>query len=300
MDEVKIHGRSGLDQDPGDTYNSMWMELRGVPFSQGWLKAGDINTRYLHTGSSAKPALIFLHGFIGHAEAFIRNLAAHGEYFNTYAIDMMGTGYSDKPDFPYHAPVIAQQVAEFMDAAGLKTASVLGTSYGSRIATRFAINYPDRLDKLTLSSVSGIKFNPESGARILSDHSAIDNPSWEQCKKEVTHLFRKGVFDDLIACRQAIVAQPEMIKVKPHLYVPHKPETGDLSRASKEEYRTIQAPALVIQGVQDGTYDTSGAEEVADAIPNARLVLMEGCGHAPYFQKPEKWNKIHLDFLLDR
>ena len=126
--------------DQGGTFNSMWRELSGVPFSQGWIKAGDINTRYLHTGAVGLPGLIFLHGFIGHAEAFIRNLAAHGEHFNTYAIDMMGTGYSDKPDYPYHAPVVARQVRDFMDAVGMESASVLGTSYGSRIASRFAVN----------------------------------------------------------------------------------------------------------------------------------------------------------------
>ena len=63
--------------DYGDGYTSLWTELRGVPFSRGRAGAGGINTRYLHTGSNDLPALILLHGFIGHAGAFIRNLAAH-------------------------------------------------------------------------------------------------------------------------------------------------------------------------------------------------------------------------------
>ena len=282
-------------------YRSLWTELRGVSFSQGWLKAGDINTRYLHTGSDDKPGLIFLHGFIGHAEVFIRNLTAHGEHFNTYAIDMMGTGYSDKPDFPYHAPVVAQQVRDFIDAAGMKTASILGTSYGSRIASRFAVNYPDRIDKLTLVSPSGLTFDPERGARILRGHDAIENPSWEDSRRVLINLFGEAaVFDDLIACRQAIFQQPEMASVKKHLAVPHQAETAELSLTSAEEFGTVKAPTLVVVGVQDKTHDPKAAREISEAIPDCRFVIMEGCRHGPYFEKPNEFNRIHLDFLLEK
>ena len=301
MDVTETQGTSGAETDPGDSFNSMWQELRGVPFSQGWLKAGDIATRYIHTGSDDKPGLIFLHGFIGHAEAFIRNLASHGEHFNCYAIDMMGTGYSDKPNFPYHAPVVAQQVADFMDAAGIETASVLGTSYGSRIASRFAINHMDRLDKLTLVSPSGLHFDPVRGARILDNHDAIATPTWSASKQVVANLWGEdALFDDMIACRQAIFKQPEMAEVEKHLAVPHQPETAEQSLTSAEEFATLKSPALVVAGVEDKTHDPKAARELCEAIPNGRLVIMEGCNHGPYFEKPEEFNKIHLNFLLDR
>lgn len=287
--------------DKGDNYTSMWMELCKVPFSQGWIMAGDINTRYLHTGSDDKPGLILLHGFIGHAEAFIRNLASHGEHFNTYAIDMMGTGYSDKPDTPYHAPVVAQQVAAFMDAVGLKTASVLGTSYGSRIASRFSIDHQDRLDKLTLVSPSGLHFDAERGARILGNHDAIENPTWEGSRDVVAGLWGEdALFDDMIACRQAIFKQPEMAAAKKHLAVPHLPETAELSLTRAEEFATMTKPTLVVAGVEDKVHLPKAAMALADAIPNARLEIMEGCKHGPYFEKPEIFNKLHLDFLLEK
>ena len=65
--------------DCGDGYTSLWTELREVPFSQGWAGAGGINTRYRHTGSNDLPAPLLLHGLIGHAEDFIRNLAGLNE-----------------------------------------------------------------------------------------------------------------------------------------------------------------------------------------------------------------------------
>ena len=58
-------------------HESVWGDLQGVPFAQGYLDAGGVRTRYLHAGDSSKPALILLHGSGGHAEAYVRNLEAH-------------------------------------------------------------------------------------------------------------------------------------------------------------------------------------------------------------------------------
>lgn len=283
-------------------YQSMWMELAGVPFSQGWLMAGDVNTRYIHTGNESMPNLIMLHGFIGHAEAFISNLAAHGEYFNTYAIDMLGAGYTDKPDYAYHIPRVAKHVCDFMDTAGMEKASIMGTSYGSRAAARFAVNYPDRLEKLTLISPAGLRFFPEISARLVKGHDAIDDPSWEGTKKVVSSLFGAlNVTDDMIACRQRIFQQPEMKEAKKHLAVVHLPDTGEMSLVSADEFRSIKAPVLLLKGVLDRqNANIDAVKEIADLIPDSQLVIMEGCDHGPYFEDPDTFNKIHLDFLLDR
>ena len=78
------------------TYESIWSSLRGVSFSQGWLDAGGIRTRYIASGKSDAPVLVLLHGTGGHAEAYVRNLKAHGSHFRTYAIDLLGHGWTDK------------------------------------------------------------------------------------------------------------------------------------------------------------------------------------------------------------
>ncbi len=81
-------------------HESVWSDLQGVAFSQGYLDAGGVRTRYLHAGDTSKPALVLLHGSGGHAEAYVRNLEAHAEHFSTWSIDMLGHGYTDKPGHP--------------------------------------------------------------------------------------------------------------------------------------------------------------------------------------------------------
>ncbi len=149
-------------------------------------------------------------------------------------------------------------------------------------------------------SPSGLHFDLERANRILANHDAIANPSWEASKKVVTNLWGDAaVFDDMVACRQAIFKQPEMAGAKKHLVVPHLAETAALSMTTAEEFETVTAPVLVVAGVEDKTHDPKAARELAEAIPTARLVIMEGCDHGPYFEKPEEFNRIHLEFLLE-
>ena len=97
------------------TYSSMWIDLLGVPFAQRWVDAGGIRTRYLETGSASQPALIFLHGTGGHAEAYCRNIGPHGRHFHTFSVDMIGHGFTDKPDIPLEIPRYVDHLVRFMD-----------------------------------------------------------------------------------------------------------------------------------------------------------------------------------------
>ena len=96
-------------------FQSIWAELRGTSFSQGWLNAGGLQTRYLTSGSSDKPPLLLLHGVGGHAEAYVRNLKSHGEHFWTWAIDMIGHGWSDKPPVDREVPHYVDHVLRVLD-----------------------------------------------------------------------------------------------------------------------------------------------------------------------------------------
>ncbi|NMO91712.1 alpha/beta fold hydrolase [Actinomycetospora sp. TBRC 11914] len=278
---------------------SVWSELLGVPFEQDYVQAGPIRTRYLRTGPRDGPAVIFLHGFMSHADVFVRNLAAHGERYRTYAIDLVGMGFSDKPDVPYHAPMVARQVADFMDAVGLTSAAVLGTSFGSRVAARFAVDHPDRLDALTLVSPAGLRFDPVRSARILKNHIADhDESTWEGARAAVGLIVAPdAVEDDLVAVRRAVYSQPGIAAAAPNLAVQHEEATAHLSLCTADEYRSIDAPTLLVKGVQDDRTDLGLARELTSLIPGARLELIEHSIHAPYFERPEIFNRIHLAFL---
>lgn len=282
------------------TYQSIWTDLQGVAFEQGYIEVGGVRTRYLHAGRKGAPALIFIHGTGGHAEAYVRNLAAHGEHFDTYAIDLLGHGFSDKPDYDYTIPVYVEQVIGFMDALGIDRASISGESLGGWVTAHLAVRHPERVNKLVLNTAGGERLDAETLARICQmTTAAVEDPSWDRVKARLQWLMYipEKVHDDLVASRQAIYAQPAMKRSIQHVLSMHTPQARAKYALAPEQWRGIQAPTLVLWTDHDPTANIEKGRELAESIPGSQFVVMKDCGHWPQFEDAATFNRIHLDFL---
>lgn len=283
------------------TFRSIWSDLQGVAFEQAYVEAGGIRTRYLHAGTRGKPALIFLHGTGGHAEAYVRNLAAHAEHFDVYAIDMLGHGYTDKPDYDYEVPRYVAHVAAFMDVMGLRRASLSGESLGGWVASHFAVTHPARTVKLVLNTAGGDKVDMEALARLRAMSLAtIADPTWERLKARLEWLMhdKSLVHDDLIASRQRIYAAPGMQRAMEHILAMHTPAARRQYALTPEQWASIKAPTLVLWTSHDPTAPVETGRYLASLITGARFEVMDGCGHWPQFEDAPTFNRIHLGFLL--
>jgi len=279
----------------------MWADLRGVSFSQGYINAGGVDTRYLHTGSPDKPGLIFLHGTGGHAEAYVRNLSAHGEHFDTYAIDMLGHGYTSKPDYDYEIPRYIDHLLGFLDALDIERVSFSGESLGGWVAGAFAVAHPDRVDKLVLNTAGADRVNPDALASLrASTKQAVEDPSWERVRARLEWLMfdNSDVHDDLVACRQAIYSAPEMAAGIDRILCLHTIEARKKFAVTPEQWGAITAPTLVLWTSHDPTAKIDVGEDLAVLIPDAKFVVMQDCGHWPQFEDPDTFNRIHIEFLL--
>lgn len=279
---------------------SFWTDLRAGTFAQGYLQAGPIRTRYLHAGEAHLPPLILLHGVGGHAEAYTRNLIAHGEHFNTYAIDMAGHGYSSKPDCDYEIDVYVEHLRAVVDALGFERIRLSGESLGGWVSARFALKYRERLDRLVLNTTGGATLDPAVMQRIKTlTMAAVREPTWETVKARLEWLMAdpRIVTDDLVACRQSIYRQPGMIEAMARIMCLQETEIRRRNNLSDEEWAAIKAPTMVLWTDKDPTAAVSVGQRIASLIPNADFVLMTGCGHWPQFEDAEKFNAIHLRFL---
>ncbi len=284
-------------------YQSIWGDLRGVSFRQGWMDAGGTSTRYLHAGSEDQPALILLHGVGGHAEAYVRNLKSHGEHFSTWALDMIGHGWSDLATHDLEVRHYIDHLLSFMDAAGIAKASISGESLGGWVAARFAIDHPDRTDRLVLNTAGGSQADPAVMAKIkeLSMRAATD-PSWEFIKTRLEWLMadKSKVYDDLVATRQAMYSREGMEEGMRHNMILQEMEVRQRNIIRAEDYARIQAPTLVLWTSDDPTADVSEGRRIASMIPGALFTVMDGCGHWPQFEDTPTFDRIHLDFLLGK
>jgi 2-hydroxy-6-oxonona-2,4-dienedioate hydrolase len=284
-------------------YTSIWNDLNQVQFSQGFLQAGPYRTRYLHAGDRSKPTLLFMHGITGHAEAYVRNIAAHAEHFDVWAFDFIGHGYSTKPDHPLEIPHYLTHVGHVLDAIGVERAHLSGESLGGWVSARYAIDFPDRVNKIVLNTMGGTMANPVVMDRLhtLSMEAAKD-PSWERVKARLEWLMADPtmVTDDLIRTRQAIFQQPDWLKACESNMALQNLEVRKRNMLSDDDLRRITAEALVVWTTKDPSGPVGEGERIASLIPNARLAVINECGHWPQYEDPATFNQIHLDFLLGR
>lgn len=285
------------------TYSSMWSDLRGVAFSQRWVNAGGVRTRVLEAGDRSLPALVFIHGTGGHAEAYVRNLGAHAEHFHTYAIDMIGHGYTDKPDQDYNFSDLVEHLKNFLDAEGIQRVSISGESMGAGIAAWFALTYPDRVDKIVLNTGAALRLDREVILRLAKlSIDAVQNATEETVRKRLEFLMKDpaDVTEDMVQCRLDIYRQPELVDRMPKIFEARHtdPRGQDRNCLVEEHWRRFPAPTLVLWTSDDPTAPAQAGRQVAEWIPDARFVLMEDCGHWPQYEKSDEFNKLHLDFLL--
>jgi len=284
-------------------FESVWSDLQGVPFSQGYLNAGGVRTRYLQAGEEDKPVLLLLHGSGGHAEAYVRNLEAHAEHFSTWSIDMLGHGYTDKPGHPLEVAHYVEHLVAVLDAIGAQRASLSGESLGGWVVARAAGDHPDRVERLVLNTAGGSQADLEVMKRIVTlSMAAAENPTWETVQARIKWLMadKSKDYDDIVASRQRVYRQPGFVAAMRDIMALQDPEIRQRNLLGPEEYGAITAPTLVLWTSDDPTADVSEGRRMASMIPGARFEVMQGCGHWPQYEDAKTFNRLHIDFLLGR
>lgn len=283
------------------TYRSIWSHLATVPHRQDWVQTGDFKTRYVEAGKRGNPPLIMIHGTGGSWEAFCANLGPLSAHFHCFAIDMIGCGYTEKPDRPYVIAEHVTQIKNFMTALDLKTASLIGISMGSWTASRFALAHPDKTDKLIILSAFGLSDDQEEiGAILTRRGKAFDTPTWASVKDVFDKLIldEHNRADDLIGLRLQTYQQPSMKAAGENILAVFKPEFLVENLITPAQWREIPVPTLVVAAIDDRPLYVKTARTIAGLIPQASLVEVDKVGHWPQFEDPAKLNRLIADFLL--
>jgi 2-hydroxy-6-oxonona-2,4-dienedioate hydrolase len=269
--------------------NTIWVDLLGKEVRQTYYQARGVRTRVLEAGSG--PPLIFLHGTGGHADCYVRNIAAHAEHFHVYAIDFVGHGYRD--------------------AVGAKRASISGESLGGMTGAWFAATYPERVERLVLNT--GILMPlEEQGRRDVADvlersrAAAGQQLSREGVRKRMEWLMAdpKSVTDELVEIRFKIYSQPGraavMRKVAEKLFGISIDRAREKELFDPEQLKKIQCPTLVLWTHHNPGQSVKLAEEGTKLIPQGRMTVFENSAHWPQWEEPERFNQEHLEFLLGK
>ncbi|MZG14815.1 alpha/beta fold hydrolase [Streptomyces sp. SID5914] len=301
--------------EPTGEYRSIWSDLRGVSFSQGWLDVDGIRTRYLRAGDPNAPKLVLMPGTGGHVETYAANLGPLSEHFDCWAVDMIGQGYTDKPSYDYDSFAAADFLVKLFAAAGIERASLVGVSVGSWYAFRLAATHPELVDRLVLLAPSGAP-NPDpeddwyelyrmpldqgdddvsSGVKLRE--KAAQKPTWEDARQILTQLIHdpRNITDDLIAARVDVMSQPGAAESTPHVMWWRNTDRRIANTLTKKELAGIQAPVLMFVGKTDFLQPIT--REILKYLPNGRLIEFEGANHWIQYEAPHQFNELAIEFL---
>jgi 2-hydroxy-6-oxonona-2,4-dienedioate hydrolase len=282
-------------------YHSIWTELLSTPFRQGWVDAKGIKTRFVQAGNVSNPPLVMLHGTAGSLENFAANIASHAQHFNCIAFDMIGSGMTAKPDYDYETEHYVAHAVDVFEALDIEKASIIGLSLGARVASRFAIDHPEKVEKLILLSATAyFPARPIQGDIKGSRAAAAANPTWDNIREIFKGLFHDEmeIWDDLIATRLSLYSQPDMKRAMSHILALLDPEVYNRNRIPDEDWKTLRAPTLVVAAVDHRDVFLDTAIAIAKLIPHITLFEMKNCSHWPQMEDPDTFNRRSLEFLL--
>ncbi len=230
-----------------------------------------------------------------------RMIPGLAERYQVIRIDNRGVGQSDKPAGPYTAAMLAADVVGLLDALGLPKAHIMGHSMGGFIAQAFALDYPDRVDRLILSATNfgGPRHVPISteAMAVLMDMSG-----------DPIERLRRGI---AVSCAPGFVdVNPELVEQWVNYRVAHPIDPagyqaqlaiglGLIAEAAAFDHRltTVTAPTLILFGAEDKVVPPANAPLLADRIPGAQVEILPHAGHFFPFETPAAANAAVIGFL---
>jgi 4,5:9,10-diseco-3-hydroxy-5,9,17-trioxoandrosta-1(10),2-diene-4-oate hydrolase len=285
------------------------MEVGTVPEASPtdrYVEIGHIRTRYWTLGEG-EPPVVLLHGLGGYIENWQGNLRALARVRQVYALDLVGSGRSDKPRVEYSIPYLTEFVRRFIASLRIGRATFVGESMGGIIALRLALDVPHQVEKLVLAGSGGLGNGVSIFLRLMSLPvlgELLSRPSRSGTAQFLRLLFEN---EDLIA-EEWIEEDYEMASLpgaqRAMLSTLRSMVTiwggrGDVHGPLCERLGEIEVPTLIIWGAQDRILPVEQAHRAARDLPDARLHVLDPCGHVPNIERAEAFNALVTDFLSD-
>jgi len=239
--------------------------------------------------------VLFISGLADEGACWVDQVAGLADRYRVTTFDNRGVGRSATPDGPFRIVDFAADTAALMDAVGLERAHVVGSSMGGAIAQELALSHPGRIESLVLNGTWC------QGDRFL--HEIFRNWMWSAEKADsirdflVTvnlwcfspRIWNEGTMDEWIAAAEA---SPYAQSVDAFC----RSAEALIGHDSAERIGAIEAPALVTVGELDLVLPPRFSEELAERIPNARMVVIPGAGHQPFQEVPDEYNRLLDEF----
>jgi len=262
--------------------------------------------RYLKAGSG--PVLILLHGLMGYSFSWRYTMPALAPYRTVYAIDMLGAGFSDRPQIDHSMRATALRLLRFVERLGISSFDLLGTSRGGAVAMCAAAECVNtgKLQVRKLVLVAPVNpYSPQGQWLAAFSGSSAGSVIMRTLleRMPVLYPFIHGrlygnsakIPADSLGGYKAPLAIPGLFE---HALSIVRTWSRDLHELETLLPKLSGIPTLLMWGTKDPAVYYSSIDPLARNFPNAERAVFSGIGHLPYEECPDEFNQALIRFLL--
>ncbi|WP_255459475.1 MULTISPECIES: alpha/beta fold hydrolase [unclassified Nocardiopsis] len=249
-----------------------------------------------YTDRGAGYPILFIHGHPFDRtmwEPQVRALAGRG--YRVIVPDLRGYGGSTVVPGTTNLDTFARDLAALLDHLRLNVVSVVGLSMGGQIALELYRLFPDRVDSLTLAAT-----NPRA-----------ETEQGRAARAALARRLRvegmRGYTDEMLVGMMTAQNVRELPEVADHVRAmmyaapPEGAAAALLGRARRQDYvpllRRVSAPTLLVGGQYDTFTPPDFTESMHVLVPDSVVEIIEGAGHLPNLERPERFNAVLRRFL---
>jgi pimeloyl-ACP methyl ester carboxylesterase len=238
-------------------------------------------------------AIVFLHGHPFSRAMWAAQLEALSDEFRVLAPDLPGYGESAPVAATVPMRGLADSVIELLDALSLQRATFVGLSMGGLVAMELGLGYPDRVDGLVLAATTAAPLTEEEADTRRAAAADIEvNGMLRHTVEMLPRLFGPS------ASRNPAFTVPivtTMLRSSPAGAAAAL--RGRVERPDYERLlRDLRPPALVIAGDHDAYSTREVTDQLVAALPDPEVLILEGVGHFPNLEAPERFDAAVRDF----
>jgi esterase len=243
--------------------------------------------------------LIIMHGLFGTSDNWNTIAKKYGEHFTTYTIDLRNHGQSPHSDV-WNYDVMAEDVAELMDAENISSAHIMGHSMGGKVAMFMAGKFPERLNKLIVADIAPKYYTPHHD-EIIAALNGLDLHAITT-RKEAEAYMETRITEDGV--RQFLLKnlywkeEPKGSKLAWRFNLPVITEQIDHVGKVLPANVFFEGPTLFLRGSESDYILDEDIDNIQEHFPNCKLDTIQGAGHWLHAEKPAEYLKVTLDFLL--
>lgn len=236
--------------------------------------------------------VVMLHGYSDTWRSFEPVFEHLPATIHAYAVTLRGHGDAPRPAGGYGASQLGADVVAFMDDMGIERAIVVGHSMGTIVGTRLAIDAPERVAGLVLAG-GRPTFRTSDFDELFADVQGfgdVVDPAWVRAFQESTVVRPVAPGWIETVTRESLKMPPRVWKalIEPTLRADHSGRLGSIS-----------APTLLVCGERDEIAPPAEQQGFLDAIPDARLVIHAGGGHAVHWEDPAAFARDVVAFAAE-